>query len=320
MKKSFLPIILTLLLVGLLVYQIDLSKAGRAFLSLSLPMVGKGLSLYFGYLLFITWRFYLLIHSRKISITHLAPVTSVHNMYNRLLPFRSGEVTYIYLLRKLKGLPAAEGVSTLLIARIFDYLTISLYFLIGVGMTYQQQSPLLKKISLIMSFFLALAVILLVFVGFLGEKTLSVAKKIACRFELDRKPPVGKILGKLEELVLSLKTISKGKTYALSLFSSVLVWGCMFSLCFLLMREFGIELSFFSVVIGSTFSILANVLPVNGLAGFGTMEASWTVGYMLMGVSKQAAIASAFYVHIFVLAGAVIYGIIGLLFTKRIAA
>ncbi len=76
----------------------------------------------------------------------------------------------------------------------------------------------------------------------------------------------------------------------------------------------GMEIVFSSVVIGSTLAIMTNVLPINSIAGFGTIEAGWTVGYMMLGFDRNIAIFSAFLVHFCILFCALFYGLLGYLY------
>jgi len=43
---------------------------------------------------------------------------------------------------------------------------------------------------------------------------------------------------------------------------------------------------------------MISILPIQGIGGFGTLEGSWAISFMAMGVTKEAAISSGFVMHI----------------------
>jgi glycosyltransferase 2 family protein len=58
------------------------------------------------------------------------------------------------------------------------------------------------------------------------------------------------------------------------------------------------EFGFFKLILGVTGAELTSVLPVKGLAGFGTWEAAWALTFSLMGIDEGLAIISGLGVHL----------------------
>ncbi len=79
---------------------------------------------------------------------------------------------------------------------------------------------------------------------------------------------------------------------------------------FAFLRAFGIEVSFLKIVFGSTVAIITSALPISGLGNWGLLEAGWAAGFMLVGLSKDKAIATGFGVHIMILAVGALVGFI----------
>lgn len=73
----------------------------------------------------------------------------------------------------------------------------------------------------------------------------------------------------------------------------------------------GFDLSYLSIIIGATFILLTTILPIQGIAGFGTTELIWTLVFVSLGLSKNAAIVSGFSYHILVILFFMILGIYG---------
>jgi hypothetical protein len=66
------------------------------------------------------------------------------------------------------------------------------------------------------------------------------------------------------------------------------------------MKGFGIEISFTKMIFGSTVGVIANALPISGIGNWGTLEAGWAAGFLMVGLSKEKAIATGFGVHIII--------------------
>jgi uncharacterized membrane protein YbhN (UPF0104 family) len=80
--------------------------------------------------------------------------------------------------------------------------------------------------------------------------------------------------------------------------SSLLVWMALYLFSYLTLKAFGVDIGLLLSVAGSTGGVLANVLPINSFGSFGTLEAGWTAGFMLVGVTAQDAITTGFGYHI----------------------
>jgi len=62
----------------------------------------------------------------------------------------------------------------------------------------------------------------------------------------------------------------------------------------------GFELSFRQTVVGSTFANITQLIPINTLGSFGTLEAGWTLGYALIGIDAKQALTAGFVLHLLV--------------------
>lgn len=310
MKKKILSVLITLVLVAVLLQKLDFNRAVRMIGTPDLAHIILITLAYGLYLVLTNIRAKILIHSQRIGFLDLLSITGLHNMYNRVLPFRTGEISYVYLLKKNEDLPAAEGAATLIVARIFDYIMISFMFLASTFFLYNSLSANIKTVTLIMSSFLLISLGILFYLTLLGDRAMTVMESIFDKFGLLKIKLFDKILIKGRETVGSFRVISSRKTYLLTFIASFALWLNMFFIHQSVLIVMGIEIGVLSVVIGSTFAVLTNVLPIHGVAGFGTIETGWTIGYMMLGFDKDIAISSAFLVHLFILFCALFYGLL----------
>src|SRR5712691_9946504 len=117
MKKKILALTLTVVLVWALLSQIDIRQMWSFIQEFSVRGLALGFGVYMLSYYFRALRWSQLIHSKEVGMGELFLVTSAHIMFNNLLPARSGELSYIYLLKKRHDLPGTEGLATLLVSR-----------------------------------------------------------------------------------------------------------------------------------------------------------------------------------------------------------
>jgi len=309
--KIALSLALTILLTLLLLQQIKLRDISRLFSALPLGDILLVCGIYFIYLQTITLRFSVLLQ-QPIPYRQLLGIVCIHNFYNRFLPFRTGEVTYVYLLRKHAQIPAAHSTAGLIIARILDYISISVIFVFCAWLLLSQLSSLSPTITWWVGGLLLLSVAILLSLGFLGSQALNFLDHLLRLLHLAQTRPAGLILQKGQELINSFHLLRSPKTYLAAFSLSMLQWYIMFSMHYLLLHSMGIPLPWLKVGVGSTFTFLSNVLPINTFGSFGVYEAGWTLGYLMVGLDRQTAISSGFVMHLFFLLTAVIYGLTGL--------
>jgi uncharacterized membrane protein YbhN (UPF0104 family) len=121
---------------------------------------------------------------------------------------------------------------------------------------------------------------------------------ITARLKLDRFRLVGKIKRKMEPVVEEFAGFDTKRFVPELALTSMLVWGALYAFSFVTIHAFGVDISFLQSVAGSTGGVLTNVLPINSFGSFGTMEAGWAGGFVLVGMSPQDAITTGFGNHI----------------------
>jgi uncharacterized protein (TIRG00374 family) len=308
-KKVLLSILVTFALVWLLLSHIDFDKTAAMFKAISPYKVALLVIIYGIYLNLNALRFRLLLHSKKVKFAQLLTITFLHNMYNRILPFRTGEVSYILLLRTKGAAGGPEAAASLLVARIFDYLTVSFMFVSA--MLIMDLSGKIQIIAWIMAGFMVFAVVMLAAITLRGNKFFDWLQTLFLSWNIGNNKVLRKIDLKGREVVQSLTVMGNKTTYALTFLLSISIWLSMFYMLYMIVLVLDKSaVGFGGAVIGSTFAVLTNILPIHGVAGFGTIESGWTVGYMLLGMPKHLAIGSGFLMHIFILFSALAYGMI----------
>jgi uncharacterized membrane protein YbhN (UPF0104 family) len=91
-------------------------------------------------------------------------------------------------------------------------------------------------------------------------------------------------------------------------------WVGIFAFYAVLARALGLDagVGFVEACFGSSLAVLTNLLPINGFAGFGTQEGGWVLGFGILGVPRDAALATALGVHVVQLFDTLLLGLIAL--------
>ena len=313
-KKRIIPVIITIGLVAFLLSYIEVEKIAETISAIPPVLFLLCFILYSFSYFFRTFRFRILLNE-KIGFKDLFSIVSVHNMLNQILPARSGELSYIYLVKKTNDIPIDRGIATLMIARIFDFIAISLLFIIS-AVVVKDLPVLISNTLIIVLIFLMLIIILLTFLILYRESGIALMEKIAIKLNLNKFRIITFLITKGEETIKNFGVL-KSKKIALFVFlQSLFVWLLLYSISYILYNEMGIELSFWKIVLCSTLALFTFILPIQSIGGFGTQEGAYAIAFISMGISKELAITSAFSLHIVAFIYFLILGGYGLLSMK----
>jgi uncharacterized protein (TIRG00374 family) len=309
-------VLVTLLLVALLFTQVSLSDIYQTITRINPVYLIGGFVLYSCSYFFRALRFRYLLNN-EIRVRDMFRIVCLHNLFNYLLPARSGEFSYVYLVNKFHGRKAGEGLATLIISRIFDYIIITLLFFLSFVLLGNLEVISLNVVILGIVFMMLLLV-LLSWIMYRGRASFRYLSGLFGVFRLDHHHIGNYILRKCDETVQCMENLqeTKPRMWIPLLLSSLGVWVSIYTLNFILILAMNIRLTYFSVIFASTFAILTTVLPFQGLGNFGTLEAGWTLGFVAVGVSKEMAISSGFTYHFVIILYFVVWGLWGFLSSR----
>lgn len=317
-KRLILGIIISIFLVGILLTQINVSDIITTISSISPVYLISGFILYGASYFFRALRFRILL-SKKINIKDLFIIVSAHNLVNNILPARTGELSYIYLIKR-KDISAGEGISSLIIARIFDFIAISFLFFISIFFI-KELPGLVSTILFFVGALLIIVVLSLILLVHYGNKFINFIEKIIQKLNLGKFKIIKLLFKKMEEAIKHFGAIKSKKITIFTFLISLFIWLPLCSMAWVLLEGMGIHLDIPAVVIGMTFTFFSVLFPVQGIASFGTLEGAWVIAFISLGVEKEVAIASGFSFHIIHIIYFFIFGVIGVYllgyFSKR---
>jgi uncharacterized protein (TIRG00374 family) len=300
LKRLFLPILITIGILFLLFSQISLHDLYNLLKNADplwtlLGALGYLLSMFFRAL-----RYKWLIHSKEIPLSGLFRISAFYNLSLMVLPSKLGELSYPYLLNRLCGVNVTEGFASLIASRVYDFFTILVIFLLG-SIGFQS----LFKINVFLIILLVALLFGLTFFGFFYMSDLlklfsNALGKISQRMGGKKSKSFQWTQRKIHEMAEDFHAIKARRTYLPVTVTSLVAWTMAFWMFYALMKGFGVSVTFSKVIFGSTVAIVANALPISGLGNWGILEAGWTAGFLLVGLSKVEAITTGFGVHIII--------------------
>lgn len=232
-------------------------------------------------------------------------LTLASSLASQLLPLKLGELAYVYLSKKDFHASLARGVSSLLIVRVLDMLAIGLLFLLA-ALTMTLPAALSTYFSLIAGL---VGLLLLGLLGLLGG--VRFFPRIAARL-LDaplfaRHPLLRKLQKALQSAVRDIESYRQAPLAAWVILPLV-EWSLNFAMFHTLLWAMGLAPSPLESITAVTFAAYASVLPINSFGSFGTQEAGWAAGLVLLGWPQDPALNSAFATHLLSLAYMLVLG------------
>jgi len=300
LKRLFLSILITIGIFFILFTQISLRDLLALLRNADPLWIFLGALGYLLAIFFRALRYRWLIHSKEIPLSALFRISVFYNFSLMVLPSKLGELAYPYLLNRLCGVSMTEGFASLIASRVYDFFTILVIFLLGsIGFQGLFKINVFLIISLVALLF-GLAFFAFFYMSDLLKFFSNILGKISQRVGEKKRKPFQWTQGKIHEMAEDFYAIKAKRTYLPVTVTSLVAWIMAFWMFYALMKGFGVSATFSKVIFGSTVAIVANALPISGLGNWGILEAGWTAGFLLVGLTKVEAITTGFGVHIII--------------------
>jgi uncharacterized membrane protein YbhN (UPF0104 family) len=199
-------------------------------------------------------------------------INTAHYFFNKIMPARTGELTLPMLIKRYTAVSFGQGMATLLLLRYMDVIVIMLILLV--------------------SLFLVPATVVLRFRGYAWVLVLGILILMAGFILL---PRLARKITKLKKLI---PETNYTRFVWTGLRDTLCAWLCLYAYLFCLVQSLHLQFGFWAVAFAGTFSILTIVLPVSAIGNFGTFEAGWVLGFVMLGMNKGDALAAGFFTNV----------------------
>jgi hypothetical protein len=237
------------------------------------------------------------------GIEQLFPILALYTFWGNILPMRSGDVSYVYLMAQRERVDGTKSVASLMLASIID-----LVLLIGLmtGTGWGLRSHLEGQLSYVVLFLIPL----LVGLSLIGLMLLGIIAPSACnrlaercvnpllRLNLKWVSWIGKksleIARELTQIRLDARFC---KTWAYSILGMGVRFGCQ---CYLV-HEMDIDIPVLNLLFALAFTNVVNLLPIQSVGNLGTIEVPFVWALVQCGTSGKIAVVTGFSLHLLIL-------------------
>jgi uncharacterized protein (TIRG00374 family) len=299
-KRLILSILITVGIIIVLLLQISLKGLYTLLSTIDPLWAALGSIAYLLATLFRTLRFKWLIYSKAIPFSDLFRITAFYHLSLMVLPSKLGELSYPYLLNKNSGMDVTEGLASLIVSRVYDFVII-LMVLLSVSIGFQGLFKLHPSlVILLFTLLIGILVFGLFYMSSLLRAFSNGLGRISNWTGSRNAKSVLWIQKKMSDMAEDFYAIKSRHTHFPVSLISLASWAMIFCTFYAYMKGFGVEIPFTRMIFGSTVGVVANALPVSGIGNWGTLEAGWAAGFLMVGLSKEKAIATGFGVHIII--------------------
>jgi len=300
LKRIILSILITVGILFVLLLQISLKDLSALLRTINPLWAALGSIAYLLAILFRALRFKWLLHSKGIPFSDLFRITAFYHLSLMVLPSKLGELSYPYLLKKINGMNVTEGLASLIVSRVYDFFVI-LVILLFVSVGFEglfEVHPFL--IILLVALLLGFVVFALSYMSSFLRWFSNVLGRISNWTGSRNVRLVLWMQEKMSDIAEDFYAIKARRTYFPVSVTSLASWVMIFCTFYAYMKGFGVDIPFTKMIFGSTVGVIANALPISGIGNWGTLEAGWAAGFLMVGLSKEKAIATGFGVHIMI--------------------
>ncbi len=311
--KLILSIVVTGILLFLIFHFIDVDSFVTSIKNINIKYLSISVLLMIATYFVRAKRFHLMLHTKGLLIYF--SISSVHFFLNKILPAKTGELSLPILFHKYLNVSYKKGTSALLLFRFFDLFSVVL--LLSISLLFVH----IDKINQNVLFVIALSVILLqVLFWFRLSRILSFLENMLSKIKIKKIERFKEKLFIYFQQVKDFKVNSSSGFLIKLAFISVVNWFLTYLTFYFIMRSFGVDFSILQIIFATSLASFSILLPVSAIGSFGTFEAGWSFGFVLLGMTLDSALSIGFFTNIFsiiVSAALATFGYFFLMFSAR---
>ncbi len=289
--KITIGILVSLLFIGLALYNIDFKKLLHTFSQIKTGwlIAGGMLILLTYYLRALIWQ--QLLRKYPTRQWNLFRIITIGYFANNILPLKLGEIIRAWLLGKRENLPTSQALATVVIERGMDLFALLFYFILMMFII--PFEGWLKLSGLILAG-IGITFALIVILNYrYGGHLMEIAEKLLRKFPGRIGEWLHLQLGKFLE---GLKLIEKPGQFARILGLALLTWFCWISVVYICFKALGLELSFWAAIFLIVVLNFGLMIP-SSPGGLGVFEFMVILALTPYGVEKETALGVGFTFH-----------------------
>ncbi len=253
---------------------------------------------YLGTYYFRALRFKLMFVDTDPGLGALFSIVSLHSLFNHMMPFRTGEISYLYLQKRYLNTSYDKAGAMLIIARLFDLAALFLWALILLPAFFIKTDNVIMSWTWPVLSLILLILVLLIEGGKEKSKQLSgwLLKKVPSRSYPDGL--IQRIVAFVHNTLTHTLDITRNVSLRSMLSLSMAFHLFSFLYFFSIIRTFGLKIRFLESIIPAYGASFAMFIPFNGLGSIGTFEAGMSLGQIGIGTEGGVSVSLAFLAHV----------------------
>ncbi len=315
--KIGIPTVLAVIIAYFLLKQIDLQQIPQTLSRLSIKALLIGFLCYCLLVLAKALRFRALLNLES-RVHHIFPILALHTFWGNILPMRTGDLSYVYLMQRRQKVDATQGIASLLVASLIDLvllmgLVIATAWLLRTELHNTFSGRVLYLLPLLVGGSLIAVV---VFVYAAPNVFMRVAERWTSPLLQLEVRPISWVVNKGMEVLQQLTAFRSNRRYLEVWLYSLLCLIIRFGFQCYLVIEMGVDIPMTEVLFALAFTNVFNLFPVQTVGNFGTTEFPFVWLLHHFGTSVAVATVTGFSLHILILLYCLPLGAYGALINK----
>jgi uncharacterized membrane protein YbhN (UPF0104 family) len=281
-------VLLAVVFVGLLLSQVQLADLTELFSRMNLAWVLVAAVAYAAMGVSRGMRFWIMT-KRAASPVRLSAIAAAQALLLSILPMRTGEISFVGLLGRERGVGGPWASKILVAVRLLDLAAVCIVFIVAL--------PLSTAVPVAVAAALPFAVAGVIFpLGLLAWPHLiaGLVRRpviwVVNNQLLGRLPGIPKLAGFLDRTMSVSDPQWFRRMLPILLLLSVAVWTLAACVSYSCLRSIGVVVSGVDAAFMTSVLVLSSVLPIHGLGGYGPQNAIGAGLLMTIGIGKETAI------------------------------
>jgi uncharacterized protein (TIRG00374 family) len=254
-----------------------------------------GVAVFFVGLWVRTWRWHYMLRSIKsVPMSTLFPLVCIGYFGNNVFPFRAGEVLRSYLLKREENISFVSSLTTVLIERIFDGLTMLLFVFLALPFV-PAIPPVYRRSVTVLTVLLLAATAVFIWMAMRPERVTRFYEFFSARLLPSKIRP--KVDGFYERFMAGLGSLSNGTDVLMIFFTSVIIWLLETVKYWFVMQAFDFNVAFIVLMLMNGLVNLATTLP-SAPGYIGTFDTPGIETLAAFGINRNVAASYTFTLHL----------------------
>jgi len=289
-NKKSLGIVISLIFIAIIVHQVDIGKTIQAFGRMNPLFILPIIPIYLLSFVIRAYRWKTFLSGNNLKFMSLLSSIFIGFSLNCVLPARAGEIYRAYFFSKKENLNKTKVFTSVILERFFDGFVL---FTILVAVIYLvQRSALFSNIAYLAG---------LIFLGGLGALMIIVklqesgnkrekVKSFLIKIGSNRENAINKAFSVLNSFFDGLKTLDSYQILLKIVFLTFIVWLLEGSVVFLVIKSFGIDITYLGAFLVLTITAFSSLIPA-GPAAIGPYQWGYIIALNAFTVQTELAFA-----------------------------